>query len=145
MRNKRHQEILDIVKEIEITSQDELIAELRKRSFVVTQPTVSRDITRLGLVKTLSEEGVYRYGVPAKLKSAKFESLFSHAIKSINAAMNTVVVKTHQGMASAVCVALEMMEIPTIVGTIAGDDTIFVMTRSERDAAELVGRLRKLL
>jgi transcriptional regulator of arginine metabolism len=71
--------------------------------------------------------------------------VFTHAIKSITAAMNTVVVKTHQGMASAVCVALELMDIPAVVGTIAGDDTIFVMTRSEKDASELVGKLRKLL
>jgi transcriptional regulator of arginine metabolism len=59
--------------------------------------------------------------------------------------MNTVVVKTYQGMASAVCVALEMMDIPLVVGTIAGDDTIFIATRSERDAAELVGKLKRLV
>jgi transcriptional regulator of arginine metabolism len=145
MQNKRHREILNIVKEREIANQEELIAALRERSFVVTQPTVSRDITRLGLAKSLTEDGVYCYRVPQQLKTAKFESVFAHAIKSITAAMNTVVIKTHTGMASAVCVPLEMMDIPAIVGTIAGDDTIFVMTRSERDAAELVTKLKKLL
>jgi len=145
VRNKRHQEILSIIKENDITNQDMLISELRKRGFVVTQPTVSRDITRLGLGKALSDDGVYRYCVPQQVKDAKFSGMFSQAVKSVNAAMNTVVIQTYAGMASAVCIALELRDIPLIVGTLAGDDTIFVMTRSERDAAELVEKLRKLV
>jgi transcriptional regulator of arginine metabolism len=145
MKKKRHQEILALVKERDIENQSLLIAGLRERGIVVTQATVSRDITQLGLGKALSEEGVYRYIVPEQVKNAKFTGVFSGAVRSINAAMNTVVIKTFGGMASAVCIALELKDIPLIVGTIAGDDTIFVMTRSEKDAAELVGKLRKLI
>ena len=145
MRNKRHQEILDIIKEMEITNQDMLIAQLRKRGIVVTQPTVSRDISRLGLGKAISDDGVYCYVVPEQLKTVKFAGTFSHAVKTLDTAMNAVVIKTFAGMASAVCIALEVMDIPLVVGTIAGDDTIFVMTRSEKDATELVVKLRKLL
>ncbi|MCL1881076.1 MAG: arginine repressor [Oscillospiraceae bacterium] len=145
MRNKRHHEILEIIKDIDITSQEELIAELRKRSYVVTQSTVSRDISKLGLSKSMSENGVYRYAVPEQLKTEKFEGMLSSAIKKIDTAMNTVVIKTYVGMASAVCVTLEMMNLPEVVGTIAGDDTIFVMTRSEKSALRLSLQLKKLL
>ncbi|MCL1831363.1 MAG: hypothetical protein FWG45_00455 [Oscillospiraceae bacterium] len=145
MNNKRHQEILAIIRDTEVTNQDVLIDELRRRGFVVTQPTVSRDIARLGLRKSLTDKGVYCYCVPETLKTKKFAGVFSQAVRSIMPALNTVVVKTYQGMASAVCVALETMEIPLVVGSIAGDDTIFIMTRSEKDAAELVVKLRKLL
>jgi transcriptional regulator of arginine metabolism len=145
MKNKRHQEILNIIKELEIASQGELIAALRKRGVAVTQPTISRDVIRLGLKKVLSDEGTYRYVVPGQLKVAKITGIFANAVNSITPAMNTVVIKTHQGTASAVCVVIETMDIALIVGTIAGDDTIFVMTRSESDAKELTAKLRKLL
>lgn len=144
-KKKRHQEILDIVKTMEIANQDELIAELKKRGIIVTQATVSRDVTMLGLGKAVSDEGVYRYVVPERIKNAKFAGLFAGAVKSIDIAMNTVVIKTFSGMASAVCIALELKDFPLIVGTIAGDDTIFVLTRSENNAQELLEKLRKLL
>jgi len=145
MKRKRHQEILDIIKTKDIKNQDMLIDELKSRGIMVTQATVSRDVTQLGLGKSLSDDGVYRYVVPEQIKNAKFNGLFAGAVKTINAAMNTVVIKTYAGMASAVCIALELKDIPLIVGTIAGDDTIFVMTRSQTDAGELVEKLRKLI
>jgi transcriptional regulator of arginine metabolism len=145
MKKKRHSEILAIVKEQDIENQDMLIAQLRKRGIVVTQATVSRDITQLGLGKALSDGGVYRYALPEQLKNVKFTGLFSQAVRSIDRAMNTVVVKTYSGMATAVCAALDMKDIASIAGTIAGDDTIFALTRSEKDAADLVERLRKLI
>ena len=145
MKRKRHQEILDIIKETDITNQDVLIDCLRSRGIVVTQATVSRDITQLGLGKALSEEGIYRYVIPEKLKNMKFTGVFAQAVRKIDIAMNTVVIKTYSGMASAVCAALDLNDIPLIVGTIAGDDTIFAVTRSEKDAGELAAKLRKLM
>jgi len=145
VRNKRHQEILNIIKEHEIPNQRELTRELRTRGFPATQPTVSRDISRLGLRKALTEEGVFCYSVPEKANNAKLGGLFMNAVYSVDTAMNTVVIKTHQGMASAVCVVIETMSAVQIVGTIAGDDTIFIMTRSVNDAADLAAKLKKLL
>jgi transcriptional regulator of arginine metabolism len=144
-KKRRHQEILDIVRSMDISNHDELLHELKKRSIIVTQATISRDIVMLGLKKTRTDEDIPRYEVPEKIKDKKFAGVFAGAVKTINIAMNTVVIKTYAGMASAVCIALELKDIPIIVGTIAGDDTIFVMTRSERDAKELVEKLRKLL
>ena len=144
-KKRRHQEILDIIKNKDIANQDELIAELKLRGIIVTQATVSRDVTMLGLGKSMSDEGVYRYVVPEQIKNARFSGVFAGAVRSIDIAMNTVVIKTFAGMASAVCIALELKEFPLIVGTIAGDDTIFVLTRSENDAQELLEKLRKLL
>jgi transcriptional regulator of arginine metabolism len=143
--NKRQKEIIDIVKSMDITNQETLIEELKKRSIYVTQATVSRDKVRLGLKKEMSDEGVYRYVVPEKVKSANFTGVFSQAVKSVNIAANMVVIKTYSGMASAVCAALDLNEIPLIVGTIAGDDTIFAATRSEKDAAEVFAKLRKFI
>ena len=142
---KRHREILAIIKEKEITGQAMLIDELGKRGIYATQSTVSRDMTKLGLGKAESEAGVSRYVVPVQLKMSKFTGVFAHTVKTITPAMNTVVIKTYSGMASAVCAALDLNDIPAIVGTIAGDDTIFVMTRSPEDAEQLTLKLRKLL
>ncbi|MCL1902937.1 MAG: hypothetical protein FWF94_00780 [Oscillospiraceae bacterium] len=145
MKKKRLQEILDIIKDKEITNQETLVSELRGRGIVVTQSTLSRDMTQLGLTKELSENGINCYTVPDKARFVKLSGMFSQAVKSINAAMNTVVIKTYSGMASAVCSSLDLKDIPLIVGTIAGDDTIFAITRSEKDANELTVKLRKLL
>jgi len=144
-KKTRQREILDIVKTTEIANQDELIRELDKRGIVVTQATISRDINTLRLGKVLSDDGSYRYVIPEQVKDARFAGVFAGAVKSIDTAMNTVVIKTYAGMATAVCIALELRDIPLIVGTIAGDDTIFVMTRSEKDASELTSKLRRLL
>jgi transcriptional regulator of arginine metabolism len=143
MSKKRHQEILDIVKEIDIENQSQLIDALAKRGLPVTQATVSRDIARLGLGKVLSEDGVYRYMIPEQLKNVKLTGIFSQTVKSIDSAVNTVVIKTYAGMASAVCAALDLNDIASIVGTIAGDDTIFAVARCEKDALEIVAKLRK--
>lgn len=145
MRKKRLQEILDIVRQTEITSQDMLIDELRKRGIAVAQSTLSRDMAQLGLVKALNEDGLNCYVVPERHKMVKLSGMFSQAVKSVTPAANIVVVKTYSGMASAVCSSLDLRDIPLIIGTIAGDDTIFAATRSEKDAEELTVKLRKLL
>jgi transcriptional regulator of arginine metabolism len=145
VKKKRLQEILDIIKEKEITNQALLIEELRKRGIYAEQSTLSRDIAQLGLVKELNENDVNCYVFPERAKIVKLSGMFSQAVKSIDSAMNTVVIKTYSGMATAVCASLDLKDIPMIVGTIAGDDTIFAVTRSEKDAAELTVKLRKLL
>ena len=116
----------------------------------MTQATVSRDIKELRLVKTLATDGRYKYstghkdGQSASI-SSKFYSLFSDSVLSIEYACNMVVVKCLNGIAQGVCAAMDSMYWESVVGTLAGDDTIFIVTRSEETAAQLVGELKKLL
>ncbi|MCL2633907.1 MAG: hypothetical protein FWD34_05260 [Oscillospiraceae bacterium] len=145
MKKQRLQLILDIIREKDIENQDMLTEELQKRGILVTQATVSRDINELKLIKSPTDEGVNRYIVPKQVKNMKFSGIFTQAVKHIDFAMNTVVIKCHPGMAGAVCTALDLMEVGSIVGTIAGDDTIFAVTRSERDAMDLAGKLRRFM
>lgn len=145
MRKKRLMEILSIVRENEIENQEMLIEELKKRGYNVTQATVSRDINDLNLEKTISASGINCYTLPAAVKIIKFNGIFSQSVISIDYALNTVAVKCHSGLASAACAAFDLMNIPSVVGTIAGDDTIFILVRTEKDAKELSERLLKML
>lgn len=145
MRKKRLMEILSIVRETEIENQETLIDELKKRGYNVTQATVSRDINDLNLEKVISSNGVNCYTLPTAIKTAKFNGIFSQSVISIDYAMNTVVIKCHSGLAGAACAAFDQMNIASVVGTIAGDDTIFILARTEKDAKDLCDRLLKML
>lgn len=149
MKKTRHQKILEIIENFDIDTQDTLQQKLQKAGFDVTQATVSRDIKELKLVKILSLNGDYKYSVPPNLKEKNplsiLISLFSQSVITIDYAINTVVIKCHVGMAQAVCAKLDSAEFQNIVGTLAGDDTIFVLMRSENDAIRLVEHLNNLI
>ncbi|MDR0196770.1 MAG: hypothetical protein LBI36_00925 [Oscillospiraceae bacterium] len=145
MKKKRLAEILSIIREKDIKDQNELIIELHKRGYSVTQATVSRDISELKLEKSPSEDGVNRYSVAKKVQTVKISGLFNQGVTGIDFALNTVVIKCHPGLANAVCAALDLMEIPSVAGTIAGDDTIFVLARTEQDAVKLAEKFGRLI
>ncbi len=150
MKRKRHLKILEIIENKEINTQESLQKELLEHDFIVTQATVSRDIKELKLVKTLSSTGEYKYTVPSIVKEknplTSMVSLFLEAVISIDYAMNTVVIKCHVGMGMAVCAKLDGADFSSdIVGTLGGDDTIFILTRSEKDAVNLVENLNNLI
>ena len=148
MKTRRHAKILELIKEHDIDTQEELLRHLREEGFDVTQATVSRDIKELRLVKTLSRSGKYKYSTGSETTndmSAKFYSLFSDSVLSVEAAMNMLVVKCMTGMAQAVCASLDSMHWPGFVGTLAGDDTIFIVCRTEGDALETQEEFRKLI
>ena len=133
MKRKRHALILELIQQYEITTQDELLAKLRENGFEVTQATVSRDIKELRLVKAMSPSGQYRYMAGAAQGDeylAKFYTIFSGSVISVDYAGNTCVVKCYAGMAQAACAAIDAMHFEGIVGTLAGDDTIFVLCRT---------------
>ena len=125
-----------------------MLTRLREEGFKATQATISRDIKDLRLVKTLGSDGKYRY-VSASRSSTdirtNFSSLFSTSVNSIDVAQNFVVIKTLSGMAQAVCAALDSADYPSVVGTIAGDDTIFIACRTADLAASLTEELKKLI
>ncbi len=148
MKRKRHALILELIQQYEITTQDELLAKLRENGFEVTQATVSRDIKELRLVKAMSPGGQYRYMASAAQGDeylAKFYTIFSGSVISVDYAGNTCVLKCYSGMAQAACAAIDAMHFDGIVGTLAGDDTIFVLCRTPELTQQLKGSLDKML
>lgn len=150
MKNKRQEKILSIIKEQIIVTQDDLQNALLSFGFNVTQSTVSRDIRELKLVKDHDENGNYRY-VCAERQSntdqplSNYRSLISSSVKSVNSAMNDVVIKCYTGMASSVCVAVDSIFSSSMLGSIAGDDTIFIVTHSTQEAVALTNEIKKLI
>lgn len=148
MKSTRHNKILELINKYPITTQEELIEYLRADGYDVTQSTVSRDIKQLRLTKTLLPDGKYRYQASQSSdKGAKnnFKTIFSSSVISVERAINIVVIKTFSGMAQAACAALDMMSFDSIVGTIAGDDTIVVVCRDEENATRCVENFNNYL
>ncbi len=143
MKNRRHEKILELIGIADVETQEVLQKMLQDCGFPVTQATISRDIRELKLVKSLSPGGGYRYMAPDSAVAKR--SLLTETVRGIDYAMNTVVVKCHTGMAQAACAALDTMEHSEVVGTLAGDDTIFILTRNEASAASLTEALRQAI
>ena len=148
MKKGRHSRIIELIQSKEISTQDELLSELRADGFNVTQATVSRDVKELKLIKRLTNSGKYCYAVSEEKHTdvmANFESLFSSSVISVDCAQNLVVIKTESGMAQAVCAKLDDTGIENVVGTIAGDDTVFMLMRTESDAERLLRELNSII
>ncbi len=148
MKKKRLELILKTIELQDIGTQEELLAVLREYGLDVTQATVSRDIKELGLIKSMGHNGKYRYSAP-KLASNEavktFHNIIAPSVLWVDYAMNTVVIKCYAGMAQAVCAAIDTMDFNGVVGTIAGDDTIFVLCRTEVLAVEFVQSVRDMI
>lgn len=143
MKDKRQSLILSIIKNEEIETQESLRDRLEKDGFIVTQATVSRDIAELGLVKCVTEDGLSVYSLPFKTSKTIYDDIFRQAIIHSENVQNIVVIKCKPGLANAACASLDEMGQEKIAGTVAGDDTIFVLFRTEKDAAGFVKSLRK--
>ena len=143
MKNRRHELILELIAEQSVGTQEMLIQLLKERGIKTTQATLSRDIQQLSLVKQRDDKGIYRYTMPAAAITEK--SLFEEAVISVDYAMNTIVLKCRAGMAQGTCAAIDSVEHQGVVGTIAGDDTIFILVRSEADAKKLSKKFRSEL
>lgn len=132
----RHAKILEIVEKYEIETQEELSDNLKREGIDVTQATVSRDIRELRLVKVLAKSGKYKYAVIGQNQEGTTDRLikiFKNSIISIDVAGHLLVIKTLPGAAQISGSAIDVLGIEEIVGTIAGDDTIFVaVTNKER-------------
>lgn len=148
MKKKRHQRLMAIIAEEDIQTQEQLTEALRGEGFAVTQATVSRDIKELGLVKTPSASGGYKYALSQKIaktpENKEHMTIFSNGVIGVDSALHTVVIHTYEGMANAVAASLDKINTPEVLGSIAGDDTILLVTRSEAAAAETAKRLSKL-
>lgn len=147
MKVKRQSKILEIIRNNEICTQEELAERLNAEGFNVTQATVSRDIRELGITKISAGMGRQKYGVISNddgLVNEKLKRVFKDGVTSIDFAQNIIVIKTLTGMAMAVAAALDAMENTEIIGTIAGDDTVFCVTKDEEKAVKLIERLKEV-
>lgn len=146
MRKKERQAvILKIIAENEIETQNELKKLLKRRGISVAQATLSRDIRELGLKKSGSDEGAGYYLSGVEGRDIKYISIFAQSVISIDYAQNIVVLKCHAGLADAACKVVDEQSFDAVVGTIAGDDTVFIVTRSENHAVQLIFQLKKLI
>lgn len=139
MKYRRHNKIIELITENDIDTQDELINRLRDEGFDVTQATVSRDIRELKLVKISTEKHKFKYSLALRDDadiSIKYISIIKETVIDIDYAENIVVLRTYAGMAQAAAAAIDGKGFNEIVGSIAGDDTIFILMR-DRDAAIL--------
>ena len=148
MKNSRHTRILEIISDHVIETQDDLIAKLKESGYNVTQATVSRDIKQLGLVKTATKDGGYKY-TSAKNDSSsnenKLKNIMRETVVNAQNAQNIIVVRTFPGMANAAAAALDALAEEAIVGSIAGDDTIFIVVHNNEEASEFTNYIREII
>lgn len=147
MKYRRHNKIIEIITEHDIDTQDELISRLSEAGFDVTQATVSRDIRDLKLVKISTPDHRYKYALSPRDDihiSAKYRNIIRETIIKVDFTNNFVVLRTYSGMAQAAAAAIDGMGWSEIVGTIAGDDTIFVLMRDNTAAIEFSEKLKQI-
>lgn len=145
MKVKRQSKILEIIKNNEIETQESLVDMLNDEGFNITQATISRDIREMKLSKALGKNGRQKYVAPSKDDpelNSKFIRVFKDGVLSIDYAQNLIVIKTLTGMAMAVAASIDAMKNSEIMGTIAGDDTIFCATKNESAAIRIIERLK---
>ena len=148
MKKRRHKLILDLIEQYDVGTQEELLALLRDKGYDVTQATVSRDVKELRLLKTLGANGVYKYTVENTKNtgySGMFDALFQSAMTKVDYAGNICVIKCSPGLAGAACATIDSMNVHDIVGTIAGDDTIFMLCRTSEEAQGVAEALNRMI
>ena len=147
MKKDRLQKILERIDIYRIETQDELIARLRDCGYEVTQATVSRDIKRLHLIKIQTDDGHSKYSLPRVNKfdtNEKYRNILHQTISAVHCANNLVVVRTYSGMANAAGAAIDAMQSELLLGSIAGDDTIFIVAVSNQAASQFVAILKSI-
>lgn len=141
MKFQRQAKILDLIDQQDIETQEELTDHLRALGYNTTQATVSRDIKELRLIKTLSaQSGRYCYAASTAGAGSSFttrlRNIFRECVTSIDAAQNMIVIKTLPGLAQAAAMAIDAMRDERVIGTLGGDDTVFIVMRDTRSAQE---------
>ncbi len=148
MKGNRQVALINLIENSVIDTQEKLQAELQKMGYSVTQATVSRDIKALNIVKSLDSEGNYKYTVNRNQSNdnkGRYTDIFKNSAVSIKSAMNDVIVKCYAGTASAACAAIDSLFSDMFVGTLAGDDTILIITADTEAALALVDKLNEIL
>ena len=145
MKIKRHNEILELIKSREIGTQEELLDLLKNKGYDITQATISRDIRELNLTK-VNNGSRQKYAVIVKDEefSDKYVRVLKEGFVSMLSSGNLIVLKTVVGMAMAVATAIDALEMPEIIGCIAGDDTIFIAVSENNSTVDVMNKLKKL-
>lgn len=153
MKNDRREKIIQLIEQKPIETQEDLMLALKDIGYEVTQSTISRDIKQLQLVKVLDKNGRYKYSkrfsestsANVPVNKENLLEIFAHSAVNVRYAMNDVIIKCHNGMAQSACVALDELFHDGFLGTLAGDDTIFVICESEKSAEMLSQQLEKIM
>ena len=148
MKSTRHSLILEIIEQKDIETQEELAEELKRRGVKVSQATVSRDIKELRLLKVLSDHGGYKYATVERAEkgmSERFIRILSESVISLDNVGNLIVIKTLSASANAAAEAIDSMKWSEVLGSIAGDNTILVIARSEEAVESLMARFNTLI
>ena len=145
MKNARQNKILELIDEYEISTQEALIQKLAEHGFDSTQTTISRDIRQLRLIKGPTGRGTYKYVAPEVRRgndAPGHNSALTDAVLKIEAAQNLIVVKTMAGMANAIAVCIDSLRIKDIIGSVAGDDTILLVFKTNEKAEAVETELK---
>ena len=149
MKSQRQAKIMEIISNRSVETQEQLLSELQKAGFHSTQATISRDIKDLRIVKELTSFGTYRYTAATDdvtgTFSNKLNTIFRECITGYDYAQNIIVIRTLPGLASAAASAIDAMNMSVIVGTLAGDDTVFLVMRDNNAAAAFCGEIKSLM
>lgn len=148
MKSTRQNAILELIREKDIETQEELADELRRRDFKVTQATVSRDIRELRLLKVLTSGGTYKYAASDKPENSlgeRFHRIFSESVLSIAHAYNQIIIKTLPGSANVAAEMIDSLRWPEILGTLAGDNTILMIVRATEEVDVVLRRIDEML
>ena len=149
MKNERQGKILSIIAREDIDTQELLMERLQREGISCTQATISRDIKQLHLIKEPVGRGRYRYAVSVRQSGLnvadKLRTIFRESVLSIDCAQNIVVVKTLRGLANGAAAALDSMELPYLVGTLAGEDTVLLVMRDSRSADGFCAEIGEML
>ena len=149
MKTQRQAKIMEIISTKDIETQEQLLQSLQEAGYNSTQATISRDIKELRIVKELTSFGTYRYTTSSKegshTFSARLNTIFRECITGFDYAQNMVVIRTMPGLASAAAAAIDGMNMSVVLGTLAGDDTVFIVMRDSNAAAAFCGEIRNLL
>lgn len=144
MKKQRQSKIIEIIESYEVSTQEALKQYLEDGGIQVTQATLSRDINELHIRKQMSASGAYIY-VRSKNADIEYPPIFKDSVVDVVYACNTVVIKCHIGMAQAVCAMLDKMNCSEILGTIAGDDTIFALMKTEANASDFTHEMKSFI
>ena len=149
MKSQRQAKIVEIITNRNIETQEQLLEALSNEGFSATQATISRDIKELHIVKELNSLGAYRYSVSNSEMTGSFSSrlnaIFRECVVGFDYAQNIIVVRTLPGLASAAASAIDAMNMHSVVGSLAGDDTVMIVMRDYNAAAAFCGEIRNLV
>ena len=148
MKRSRHDKIIEIIARNDVETQEQLACLLKEAGYDVTQATVSRDIRQMKLSKQVTEDSKQKYvysTADSEAMQDKYVSVIKAGYVSMDVAQNLLVIKTVSGMAMALATAIDALDLPEVVGCIAGDDTIMIAIKTNEEAIQAMEKFREML